>query len=103
MPEIPAQVFPLGEFIAEELEARGWTPRDFALRIENVRGREIDGALVKAIAIRELEIEIVLACSGNQRCISTEESLKAFARGFGCSWEFLANIQKAYLKSGSHA
>jgi len=34
MPErVPAEVFSPGEFLRDELDARGWTPREFAERI----------------------------------------------------------------------
>lgn len=95
----PAQVFPLGEYIAEELEARGWTAQDFAWAIENGRSREMDGQLVRDVQMRQVEIEFVIVCSEDKRCYSDENSLKAFACGLGVDWRFLDNLQRAYRES----
>ena len=96
-----AEVFPLGHYLAEELDARGWSSQDLAIAIENTLGREVDGLLIRAIQIRQLEIEMVIACSSDRNCYSDEDSLRAFARGLDVDWRFLDNLQRAYRDRGA--
>ncbi|HKM53589.1 MAG TPA: HigA family addiction module antitoxin [Isosphaeraceae bacterium] len=72
----PAQAFPPGDFIREELEARGWTQRDLA---------EIIGRPVQAIS----------AIVNGRRGV-TPETAVALGAAFGTSPDFWLNLESAY-------
>jgi HTH-type transcriptional regulator / antitoxin HigA len=73
---IPAEVFPPGEFIKEELEARGWTQADLA---------EILGRPPRLVS------EIV----GGKRTISPETA-KGLGDAFGTGAQFWMNLESTY-------
>jgi HTH-type transcriptional regulator/antitoxin HigA len=77
--KIRAQMFPPGDFIREELEARGWSQGDFA-----------------AVLKRPLQAvnEII---NGKKRI--TAETAKAIAAAFGTSPEVWLNLENAYRLS----
>src|SRR5690242_18290166 len=74
--DIPAEVFPPGEYVRDELEARGWTQQDLAL----ILGRPAN-AINQIIA--------------GKRSI-TPETAKGLAAAFGTSAEFWMNLENAY-------
>jgi HTH-type transcriptional regulator/antitoxin HigA len=76
MPRKPAQVFPPGEFIREELEARGWTQTDLA----RIIGRPLQA--VNAIINCKKEI--------------TAQTAVSLAAAFGTSPEVWLNLESAY-------
>lgn len=76
---IPAEVFPPGDFLREELEARGWTQTDLA---------EILGRPVRALN------EII----AGRRSI-TPETARGLAEAFGTSAEYWMNLESAYQLS----
>jgi HTH-type transcriptional regulator/antitoxin HigA len=69
-------VFPAGDFIREELEARGWTQRDLA----EIVGRPVQ--VINAIVNAKKEI--------------TPETAIALGAAFGTSPEFWLNLESAY-------
>jgi HTH-type transcriptional regulator/antitoxin HigA len=75
----PAEVFPPGEFLREELEARGWTQKDLA--------KVIDRPLQ---AVNEI-------VKGKKRI--TAETAKAIGLAFGTSAELWLNLEAAYQLS----
>ena len=75
----PAQVFPPGEFVREELEARGWTQADLA----SVIGRPVQ--LVNLIVTAKKAI--------------TPRTAGELAAAFGTSPELWLNLQSAYALS----
>jgi HTH-type transcriptional regulator/antitoxin HigA len=75
----PAEVFPPGEFLRDELEARGWTQTEFA---------EIIGRPPRLIN------EIIAA----KRSI-TPETAQDFAAALGTSAQFWMNLETAYQLS----
>lgn len=80
-----AECFPVGEFIADELEARGWTPRDLAERM----GGEVD--------VNELTIELHIACGeSHPDAYMGQETADGLARAFGTSAELWMNLDAAY-------
>src|SRR4051812_37965534 len=76
---IPAEVFPPGEFIRDELEARGWTQQDLA----QILGRPL-------VAVNQI--------IGGKRGI-TPETAQGLAAAFGTSAEFWLNLASAYQLS----
>ena len=72
----PAQVLPPGEFIREELEARGWTQRDFA----QILGRPLQN--LNGII--------------NGKTAITAATAKQIALAFGTSPELWLNLETAY-------
>ena len=75
----PAEVFSPGEFIREELEARGWTQGDLA----EIMGRPIQ--VVNGIILGKK--------------IITPRSAQELAAAFGTSAEMWMNLQTAYSLS----
>jgi len=78
-----AEVFPPGEFIRDELEARGWTQREFA---------EILGRPAQVVN------EIV---NGKKKI--TPQTALAIAKAFGTSPEMWLNLESAYRLSLAEA
>ncbi len=76
---IPAEVFPPGEFLADELEARGWTQTEFA---------EIIGRPQKLVN------DIINAKRG-----VTPETASEFAAAFGTSAQFWMNLETTWQLS----
>lgn len=76
---VPAEVFPPGEFIRDELEAKGWTQADLA---------EILKRPLKAVS------EILLG----KRAI-TPETAKGLGEAFGVDPQFWMNLESAYRLS----
>jgi HTH-type transcriptional regulator/antitoxin HigA len=79
MEKVPAEVFPPGEFIREELEERGWTQEDFA----EILGRP-----------RRLVNEILMGKRG-----ITTETANGLGAAFGTSAQFWLNLESAYRLS----
>jgi HTH-type transcriptional regulator / antitoxin HigA len=75
----PAEVFPPGEFLADELEARGWTQTEFA---------EIIGRPFKLVN------DVILA----KRAV-TPETAADFAAALGTSAQFWMNLETAWQLS----
>lgn len=73
---IPAEVFPPGEFIREEIEARGWTQEDLA----EILGRPL---------------RLVSEITTGKRGI-TPETAKGLGEAFGTSAQFWMNLASAY-------
>lgn len=74
-----AEVFPPGEFIKEEIDARGWTQNDLA---------EIIGKSQRLVS------EVVLGKRG-----ITPDTARALADAFGTSAQFWMNLESAYQLS----
>jgi HTH-type transcriptional regulator / antitoxin HigA len=73
---VAAEVFPPGEFIREELEARNWTQADLA----EILGRDL---------------RLVNQLVGGKRAI-TPETAKGLGQAFGTGPEFWMNLQNQY-------
>jgi HTH-type transcriptional regulator / antitoxin HigA len=72
----PAEAFPPGEFLKEELEERGWSQSDFA-------------------AITEKDVTLINGVIKGKRSI-TIETARAFADALGTSPEYWLNLESAY-------
>lgn len=73
---IPAEVFPPGEFLADELEARGWTQSEFADIIRR-------------------PIKVVNEIIAGKKAITTDTA-REFSAAFGTSPQYWMNLQTAY-------
>jgi HTH-type transcriptional regulator/antitoxin HigA len=73
---IPAEVFPPGEFLADELEARGWTQNEFA-------------------GIIRRPANVVNEIIAGRKSI-TPETARAFAAALGTSPQYWLNLETAY-------
>ena len=78
----PAEVFPPGDFIREELEARGWTQSDMA----EIMGRPVE--TIHRIVTGKLAVTPETACG--------------LAAAFGTSAELWVNLESAYQLSRTH-
>jgi HTH-type transcriptional regulator/antitoxin HigA len=72
----PAEAFPPGEFLKEELEARGWSQSDFA-------------------SITEKDVTLINGVIKGKRSI-TIETARAFADALGTSPAYWLNLESAY-------
>ena len=77
MTQTPAEVFPPGEYLRDEIEERGWSVTEFA---------EISGLALKAVS------EVLNA----EREVTTETAL-AISEALGTSSEVWLNLQATYL------
>jgi HTH-type transcriptional regulator/antitoxin HigA len=77
---VPAEVFSPGEFIAEELNARGWSISEFA----------------DMLSISASELNLIVSGS---RAIGREMA-KAIGDAFGTSAEVWLNLETAYRRKG---
>jgi HTH-type transcriptional regulator/antitoxin HigA len=73
---IPAEVFPPGEFLADELEARGWPQVEFA-------------------AIIRRPVKLVNEIIAGKKAI-TPETAREFAAALGTSPQYWLNLENAY-------
>ncbi len=85
----PAEVFPVGHFLQEEMDARGWGLEDLLNRMPGDR------------RLNQLHVELILAASKFD--IETQRDLRigdtsALAHAFGTSKEFWTNLDEAYVK-----
>ena len=76
---IPAEVFPPGEFILDELEARGWSQQDFA----------------EILKVSQSTLSLII---NGKRSINPEMA-KAIADAFGTSPDIWLNLENAYQLS----
>lgn len=77
-----AECFHVGEFIADEMAARGWTSRDVAARM----GGEDD-------ALDELALDLLIACP---EVLLGDDMPPKLARAFGVPAELFVNLDRAY-------
>lgn len=78
-----AEVFPPGDFIYEELKARGWTIRQLARRMGG------------DIGVNELSISLLIQCPTRGLLIG-EETAEKLGQAFDVSPEFFLNLDKAW-------
>lgn len=80
----PTEAFPVGEYILDELVARGWTAADLATRMGG------DARL------NECVIELMIHCGDNEVLPMKEETARQIGDAFGTSWEVWFNLDRAY-------
>lgn len=84
----PAQVFSLAEYLCEEMEARGWTSDDAAIRM---------GGTPDDIAKKLLRLDIVL-CVQKDNMVLTDDFFEDLARAFDVSPQLFKNLDATWRK-----
>ncbi len=84
---IPADGFPVGSYLKEELEARGWSLEQLALRMA-----------AKDIEIWQLTVELMIAVADGEptRLKIDEETANRLGLAFDVSPEYWINLNNAY-------
>lgn len=85
----PAVVYPLAEFIADEMLARGWTTRDVAVRMGWKTKEEF--------GIDCLALDFLLAVQDDGLVIG-DEQFRKLSRAFDVSEEFFRNLHADWQK-----
>lgn len=83
----PAEVFPLGQYIGDEMEAREWNSMNVALRM----GSEED------YSKNALIVEFILAAP-DEKLIIDDRTFADLSRAFGVSPQFFKNLHTSWLK-----
>lgn len=89
---VPAEVFPPGEFIEDEMKARGWDETEVARRMGD------DGSL-KERSINLCLVHMIMAVR-DTGVILDEDSAAKFGRAFGTSPQFFLNLDAYWRKFG---
>lgn len=88
--------FPVGEYLKDELDARGWTTADCAARMGG------------DAAVNELTLELHLAVldappdHAIHRGTMAEDTAEGLARAFGTSADVWLNLDRAYHQAMGH-
>lgn len=85
MTRTPAEAFHPSVFIAEELEARGWSLDDLALRMPGDFG------------INRCALDFYMTIGAETPGLRIGESASALAAAFGVSPELFANLERAWV------
>ena len=85
---IPAEAIHPSVFIQEELDARGWTTRDLAMRMCGTTARDV--------AIEQLALDLYLAVGPQQTGMRIGSTL-GLAHAFGTTPEYWRNLERAWL------
>lgn len=95
----PAEVFHVGEYLEDELEARGWTTADCAARMVEP-GENPD--------VWQLTLDLTIACidapegHAGQRCFMGKETAERLERALGIDAQTWLNLEAAYLRAMNH-
>jgi HTH-type transcriptional regulator/antitoxin HigA len=88
---IPAEAFPPGEFIADEMQARGWTHEDVAARMGGAEGKE---RLIDALTVQAICEQWVFPDDPNPE-IGPETAAK-LGRAFDADPEYFLNLDRIW-------
>ena len=87
----PAEVFSLASYLAEEMEARGWTSMHVGIRMSaDDSGRD-------EISRNILVVELLLACQDDGLVI-TPQLYRQLERAFGVSEGFFEQLNQLWLE-----
>ena len=81
-----AEAFPVGQFIAEELKARGWTAPELALRMGWSTGHDAE--------LNQLSVEMLIACPDAR---VGDLGATQLGLAFGVPAEFFLNLERSYF------
>lgn len=81
----PVEVFPLAQYVAEEMEARGWTANDVAARMG---GDYATNAFV---------VDLLLAVH-EDKLIVDDDTFAGLSRAFGVSEQYFRNLDAVWRK-----
>lgn len=85
---IPAEVFSLAEFLADEMLERGWTTLDVAVRM---------GGTVDEMARNQLVVGLILSVQDDKLLLS-DENFNDLARAFDVSADYFRNLDAGWRK-----
>lgn len=85
---VPAEVFPLAEFLSDEILARGWTTTDVALRM---------GGTDEEIARNLLVVDLVM-CVHRDGLLMSDKTFADLARAFEIEEHVLRSLDEAWRK-----
>ena len=88
----PAEVFSVGAYLSDELQARGWTIDRFVREMGPWRDEE-------EYETRYLTVELTLAYHGTD-CRIGRNVVTLFATALGVSTELVLGLQKQFVESG---
>lgn len=89
----PAEVWPPGDFIAEEMLARGWSDEDVAARMG---GKSKRARLIDALTVMAIRQGWVFPDDPDPEI--GEKTAAALGRAFGVSPEFFLNLERTWRK-----
>lgn len=87
---IPAEVWPVGDYLAEEMAARNWTSRDVALRM--------GGANLREVAIDQCCVDLTLYVHDKNLRLGDEFARK-LGRAFDVSPDLFLNLERTWLET----
>lgn len=83
---IPAEVFPLAEYLSEEMQARGWTTTDVAIQM---------GGSCDAVAKNLLAVDLIM-CVHSDRLLVGDDLFRGLARAFDVHEDFLRALDATW-------
>ncbi len=85
MTRTPAETFPPGQFLQEELDARGWTIADLAQRMGGDQ------------AVDHFAVELMIECQPfDKELLMGRKMAEGLARALGTSVEYWENLDRAW-------
>lgn len=81
-----AEVFCLAEYLADEMQARGWKTEDVAVRMRTASGSALDLFMLD-----------IIMCVPDEKLIIPEDVFDGLARAFDVNAEFLRNLHRTWL------
>jgi plasmid maintenance system antidote protein VapI len=85
----PAQAFPVGHYLRDELEARGWTVIDLVTRMAPIQA-------VEERAVTSLAVNLLLHVDDPRARMG--KLAEPIAKALGVSVEFMTNLERAYVE-----
>ena len=86
---IPVEVWPLAYFLAEEMDARGWTAVDVAARMGGTSEQEVFRNAVI--------VDLILAVQ-KDGCLIGDKTFNQLSRAFGVSAQYFRNLDVMWRK-----
>jgi hypothetical protein len=87
---VPAQVFPLAQYLAEEMDERGWTAGDVGIRM--------GGKTLEEHGKNILVVDLLLAVTNDDRLVISPELYRELEAAFGVSEGFFERLDEGWRK-----